>query len=479
MESALFGSLVQVESQNSRLPSHPEKAVHRNRSNVSGGDPIELTNVSRPTMAFSGATALDLGMSRSASLSDDMGAVEVLPSIFDSKGNKLRLAACCSMGFLGGLNDSAAGALIPYMETHYGIGYGVVSLIFVGVALGFIMAAPCVASLQNRLGLAKVFGLGELLFIAGYIPIAATAPIPVIVISFFIVGFGCATNLAVYNVWLANHKEAATALGFVHGMYGVGGIVGPLIATSMVSNGVLWSRFYLVTMGVAALNMAFTILTFWKYEQETYIPQTAAETSPAGAQQLSAMLLAFKTRVVLVGAMFIFAYQGAEVSISGWVISFLIASRNGEPSRVGYVTSGFWAGITLGRFFLSPLGPRIGEKRFVYGLVVGSAIFELLVWLVPNVVGDAVAVAIVGLLLGPIYPAAAVVFTRNLSKKEQASGLAVISAFGSSGGAIAPFTTGILAQVVGTFVLHPIAIGLFAVMILCWYCIPTPRKRAE
>ena len=34
----------------------------------------------------------------------------------------------------------------------------------------------------------------------------------------------------------------------------------------------------------------------------------------------------------------------------------------------------------------------------------------------------------------------------------------------SSGGAAAPFTTGILAQAVGTFVLHPIAIGLFSVM---------------
>jgi len=191
------------------------------------------------------------------------------------------------------------------------------------------------------------------------------------------------------------------------------------------------------------------------------------------------MLQAFKSRTVLLGALFIFMYQGAEVSISGWVISFLITYRDGDPSHVGYVSSGFWAGITVGRFLLSGPAHKIGEKVFVYGVVVGAAIFELLVWLVPNVIGDAVAVSIVGLLLGPVYPCATVIFSRLIGRKEQVSGLSVISAFGSSGGAISPFTTGILAQAVGTFVLHPIAIGSFAVMLVAWFLMPTVRKRTE
>jgi fucose permease len=45
-----------------------------------------------------------------------------------------------------------------------------------------------------------------------------------------------------------------------------------------------------------------------------------------------------------------FSYQGAEVAISGWVISFLIQFRHRDSSKVGYVTSGFWAGITLGSY---------------------------------------------------------------------------------------------------------------------------------
>lgn len=148
-------------------------------------------------------------------------------------------------------------------------------------------------------------------------------------------------------------------------------------------------------------------------------------------------------------------------------------------ASVGYVTAGFWGGITLGRFLLSHPAHKIGEKVFVYIMVVGAAVFELLVWQVPNVIGDSVALAIVGLLLGPIYPCAMVIFSRTIGAKDQVSSLSVISAFGSSGGAVAPFTTGILAQAAGTFVLHPIAIGLFGVMMVCWYCLPSARKRTE
>lgn len=205
--------------------------------------------------------------------------------------------------------------------------------------------------------------------------------------------------------------------------------------------------------------------------------QRATETGETS--RLKLLKRSLKTRTTLIGALFIFAYQGAEVSISGWVISYLISYREGDPAKVGYVTSGFWAGITLGRFILSHLAPRVGEKLFVYVLIAGAIAFQLLTWLIPNVIGDAVAVAVVGLLLGPVYPCSQTIFTRLLPAQIQMTSIGFISSAGSSGGAVAPFTTGLLAQAAGTFVLHPIAIGLFAVMGACWFALPKIVKRSE
>ncbi|KAI1111808.1 MFS general substrate transporter [Nemania sp. NC0429] len=525
MEASMFQALVQIESNS--LPQAPQRAISRTYPAVpQRDDDIEMKPLTRPTTATglaapsspSGpstpheerdllmtAVGTSGGPEHAGSWSnpdadaDGNNIFEVLPSLTDPPMNKYRYAACCVQTLLSGLTDSAPGALIPYMEKHYNIGYAVVSLIFISNAFGFIAAAPFVDALRARLGRARTTFLANIIVTLGFIPLLAAAPFPAVVVGYSFIGFGFAVNLAISNVFAANMKNGTVLLGAMHGAYGVGGTVGPLIATRIVSTlgPSAWNQYYILSVVLGLANAAFFFWSFRGYESEsgatTHEPPagpSSSSSSPSSPSpspsrpshirpELTGMLSAFQSRVVLLGATFIFAYQGAEVSISGWVISFLIAARNGNPTAVGNVTSGFWGGITLGRFALSPVGARVGEKRFIFFLTAGAAVFQLLVWLLPNIIGEAVSLAFVGLLLGPIYPCAATVFTRSLSRREQVSGLGVISAFGSSGGAVAPFATGLLAQAVGTFVLHPIAIGLFGAMIVCWLGVPSPRKRSE
>lgn len=387
------------------------------------------------------------------------------------------------MNFGNGLNDAAPGALIPYMEKDYKIGYAIVSLIFVTNAVGFIAAAPISQVLQARLGRAKTLVLAESIMLAAYIMLVCRPPFPVVVVSFLFLGLGIATNLAPNNVFAANLSNATTALGCLHGAYGIGATIGPLIATALVTHHHPWSTFYFVSIAVTLSNLILAFFSYRTYETDNPAPNplhpTPSNPHPAPTSRSKLLRAALTHKTTVLGALFIFCYQGAEVSISGWVISFLISYRHSSPSRVGYVTAGFWAGITLGRFLLSHPAHRVGEKRAVVGLIVGATAFQLLVWLVPNVVGEAVAVSIVGLLLGPVYPCATAVFSKLIPKRLQMSSLAAVSALGSSGGAVAPFFTGLLAQEVGTWVLHPICMGLFAGMVGCWVGLPRLVKRRE
>ncbi len=368
------------------------------------------------------------------------------------------------------------------MEKEYRIGYAIVSLIFVTNAVGFISAAPIAQALQARLGRAKTLALSLSVMTVGYVMIVSRPPFPVVVVAFFFLGLGIASNLAPNNVFCANLSNSTMALGFLHGSYGIGGTVGPLIATSLVIHGSAWSTFYFISLAVTLFNILFAFFSFRKYEKDTPAinPLQATASNPSPSTSRSKLLkAALRNKTTILGALFIFCYQGAEVSISGWVISFLISYRHSSPAHVGYVTSGFWAGITLGRFLLSHLAHRFGEKKSVFLLVLGATAFQLLVWLVPNVIGEAVAVSIVGLLLGPVYPCAMAVFSKLIPKRLQMSSLAAVSALGSSGGAVAPFFTGLLAQQVGTWVLHPICIGLFAGMVGCWIGLPRVVKRRD
>jgi fucose permease len=165
-------------------------------------------------------------------------------------------------------------------------------------------------------------------------------------------------DLALNNVFLANLVKGTVIMGAAHGSYGVGGVLGPIIATAMVSKGSPWQRYYFITLGIRLVSLVFVGWAFWGYEKEAparlreALETTASRRAVAeGGDPSKVKLLkrALKDRVTLMGALFIFSYQGAEVSISGWVITYLIEYRNGDPAHVGYVTAGFWVSRQLHR----------------------------------------------------------------------------------------------------------------------------------
>ena len=253
----------------------------------------------------------------------------------------------------------------------------------------------------------------------------------------------------------------------------------------MVSNGIRWSSFYFVPLALSLLNTAAFFVAFREYETETASAQLHTALEQTVSRQISRdekkdiLKKAIRNRTTILGALLIFAYQAAEVSISGWVISFLIDYRNGDPAAVGYVTSGFWGGITFGRFVLVAPAHKIGDRISIIILIALTAGFQLMVWLLPNVIGAGVAVAMVGVLLGPIYPCGTGVFSRLLPGHLQITSLGLIGSVGSSGGACGPLIVGAMAQKLGTVVLNPVCIALCVVMEAAWLGLPRVSKRRE
>lgn len=131
MEAALLGQLVvAVESEpgTSPMPLRPQRSITKTYAAVPQRDSteIELARVSPPTTRSGTATPAfpydpatpDLELSRPASpvaLGHDDG-VEALQSWLDPYMNRFRLLSACSLNFMNGMSDAAAGPLIPYME---------------------------------------------------------------------------------------------------------------------------------------------------------------------------------------------------------------------------------------------------------------------------------------------------------------------------------------------------------------------------
>lgn len=105
--------------------------------------------------------------------------------------------------------------------------------------------------------------------------------------------------------------------------------------------------------------------------------------------------------------------------------------------------------------------------------------FELTVWLVPHFLVSAIAVALQGFFLGPLFPASVVMMTKLLPRRLHVSAIGFASAFGGSGAAILPFAVGALAEDVGVQVLQPFILASTGIILLLWLGLPSLGNRAN
>ena len=99
---------------------------------------------------------------------------------------------------------------------------------------------------------------------------------------------------------------------------------------------------------------------------------------------------------------------------------------------------------------------QVGERRAVLLYIVSAIGLEMTVWFVPSLVENAVAVSLVGLFLGPIYPIAMNISGRLFPRAIATGAIGWIAGFAQTGSAVLPFITGAMASKFGVSSLQPL-----------------------
>jgi fucose permease len=91
------------------------------------------------------------------------------------------------------------------------------------------------------------------------------------------------------------------------------------------------------------------------------------------------------------------------------VVQYLLTLPNPAPlSKLGYVPSGSYLGIFLGRILLAEPTHRFGERRMLLLYSGICLILQLVFWLVPDLVSRIVMFSVMGFFLGPFFAAVSV-----------------------------------------------------------------------
>lgn len=388
--------------------------------------------------------------------------------------SNVQFAALCYCMFVTGWNDGTAGPLIPKLREFYSVGFTVVSMLFVTSCAGFIFGALINVWLTDRLGFGKVLVLGAFLQIITYSVQAPAPPFAAFVVMNLINGCGLALQDAQANGFvgsLSHYQE--TKMGILHATYGLGAFAAPLVSTQFAQMR-RWSFHYLISLGLAVLNTIIMTLVFRFRRMDPCLIEGGEDVHVSTkAQDKGKFGQIMKNKAVFLLSAFILIYVGVEVTIGGWIVTYIIEERNGGPSA-GYVASGFFGGLTLGRVILLPVNKWVGEHRVLFIYAILSLGLEFVIWFVPSLIGNAVTVSIIGMLLGPMYPIAINQASRILPRWILTGAVGFIAGFGQAGSALIPFITGAIAERHGIKSLHPLLIAMMALMIALFWL--TPNK---
>jgi fucose permease len=282
-------------------------------------------------------------------------------------------------------------------------------------------------------------------------------------------GFGNGIQDSGYNAWIGNMHRANELLGFLHGAYGLGGTIGPLIASAMVTEGKLnWYTFYYIMTGLAVVELVVGTAAFRDATGQVYRQRVRYDE----AKDRATTRMALKKPITWIVAVFLLGYVATEVSLGGWIVTFMLRVRHAKPFLAGLTVTLFWLGLTLGRVVLGFVTERTGEKTAIMVYLMLSIGLELLYWLVPNFVASVIFVMLLGFFLGPLFPAAMVAATKLLPADYHVSAIGFAAAVGGGGAAVGPFAVGAIAQKTGVQVLQPIIVGLLGAITLIWLLLP-------
>jgi fucose permease len=369
-----------------------------------------------------------------------------------------RIGVAFAIFTLVGINLGGAGVLLTAQIDDYGVDKTTMGAIFWASSLGYGLSAAANGALIHRLGVRAYLLCGAAAALAAAVAIAMRAPFPLFVVLQGALGFGIGALEACLNSYLSTLERPTALLNSLHAFFGVGAVIGPLVAARVLSLGYAWTTFYVLVAALIAPLLAGLLL---------YPRMAKADSTEAPPRLRRALAL----RGVWLGGLFLSLYVGVEISVGNWTVSFLTEDRGHGVVAAGWAVSGYWLGLTAGRFVLNHAFERfgIGPVGMIGACLVGTVASAAAVWLVPG--GAIAGLALLGFSLGPMYPTMIAVMPRLVPAALVATSIGLVVSLSVGGGALFPSLAGAIAQRFGTWSLFPLAIGLTGLGAVVWWLI--------
>ncbi|GEN98235.1 MFS transporter [Novosphingobium sediminis] len=368
-------------------------------------------------------------------------------------------------GGITSLND----VIIPKLKDLFTLNYTQAMLVqFCFFTAYFVVGVPG-AALVKRIGYMRGAAVGLLTMMAGcllFIPASQSALYVLFLFALFILASGVVLVQVVSNPLislLGPAKTASSRLTFAQAFNSLGTVLFPLVGASLIlgkikdvkvdqlvgpaldAYRVTESRLVVNTYIGLAVSLALVAAVVWANRNRLKGERHEDSSLGASLSLLSRPRFGF-------GALCIFLYVGAEVSIGSIIVNYLA-----QPTVMGLTHEAaggeiwkYWFGAMVGRFIGSALLRVVNPGKTLAACAAG-AISLLAISTHTSGLVSAYSLLAIGLMNSIMFPTIFTLACEGLGKRAaDGSGIINVAIFG---GAVVPLATGALADATGSLTL--------------------------
>ncbi len=382
-----------------------------------------------------------------------------LDSATSSEGGNFRFALTAltvlffMWGFLTCLND----ILIPHLKAVFNLSYTQAMLIQFCFFGAYAMVSLPAGALVKRIGYQKGIVGGLLVAAAGcllFYPAAESHSYPVFLGALFVLASGITLLQVSANPYVTALGDPATAssrLTMTQAFNSLGTTVAPLfggvliLSAATVGAEALSADAEADAVKVPYLMLAGVLAVLAVIFSQLKLPQIEMQEIKAVADEGDSV---WSHRHLVLGAVGIFVYVGAEVSIGSFLVNFLgldsVAAM--EEAKAAHYIAYYWGGAMVGRFIGAAVMRTVSP-----GLVLAFNAVAAILLVFAAILGSGAAamwaILLVGLFNSIMFPTIFSLALQGLGKQAgQASGVLCLAIVG---GAIVPLIQGVVADTAG------------------------------
>lgn len=389
-------------------------------------------------------------------------------------------------GFLTCLND----ILIPHLQNVFELNYFESMLVQFTFFLAYFLISLPSGKLVEKVGYKKgiviglvTAGIGTLIFY----PAAGLRSYPVFLLAFFILASGITLLQVAANPYvtiLGKPETASSRLNLTQAFNSLGTTVAPYFGSLLILSTAIKTAEELSKMspteveaykaaeatavqypylGLAAV--LFIIAGVFAIIKLPQIEASTVQSTEGNGNYDEIHESAWGYKHLLLGAIGIFVYVGAEVAIGSFLVKYFVSLDNSMiEMEAGKMVSFYWGGAMVGRFIGSAV-----QRKIKPGIVLGfNAIVAALLVLTSMMTNGKVAmwsILLVGLFNSIMFPTIFSLAIRGLGKHTgQASGILCMAIVG---GAIIPVIQGLIADSIGIH--HAFILPVLCYLFISYY----------